>query len=582
MTTFKNVLPIILSCTLFLLTAGEDSEEVSPLPPIKIDKHLRRALLKALEDLETESEEQKPDPPTAEHLATKVADNIDTSSRFSGASFSFSGFPAESSEVPSEEKLQNSSFIETEKLETSEPKESEKAAFQKYDVLLGDKEIQEKSPNPNQVDQILTRSVEITGGRSANSINQSTKEKDEKESLSVSSSNGIASASANSLVPPSPTPPSPTVKPLSQNATSPLLPTLPPGVSAKPSDSEVKIFQAPLVAAFTVQQDERGVPKSVVPLYKPGSENEGLSLQEQLEFRQQLLDKQLADLQAQQLRQTQFLYNQQQLYHEQLRQKQRQQLYLQEQARLKQIEEERIQQLKQAQQQVQQAQLQNPQGAFSQNNLLTFQPPLQTQNVQFQPSVSLQLPNTAVPPPFAQSPSVQDQLRLQELQRQQIIQHQTQQLQFQRQQALFLQQQRLQQSFPGFQSEFQPPAPISAARFHRQEAFGSVGNFGTNDNRQIINRNHLLLEPPRLAAQDFVTFNQFGFRQQPLRPPTPARQIQHLLFQSGVAGALQSPQNLQGRSNQEDLNIVSKVLALNVGAIPTKNLQFNDEGFTRA
>ncbi|XP_063973925.1 TOX high mobility group box family member 3 isoform X2 [Diachasmimorpha longicaudata] len=575
----------MISCALFLLTAGDDSEEVSPLPPIKIDKHLRRALLKALEDLETESEEQKPDPPTAEGLATKVADNINISNRFAGASFSFSDFPGESSEVPSEEKLQNSSFVEMEKLETSEPKEAEKAAFQKYDVLLGDKEIQEKSPNPNQVDQILTRSVEITGGRSANLISQSTIEKDEKEHLSVSSSNGIVSASANSLVPPSPTPSSPTVKTVSQNITSPLLPTLSPDVSANPNDTEVNIFQAPLVAAFTVQQDERGVPKSVVPLYKPGSDNEGLSLQEQLEFRQQLLDKQLAELQAQQIRQTQFLYNQQQLYHEQLRLKQRQQLHLQEQARIKQFEEQRIQQFNQLQQQVQQAQqaqLQNPQGAFSQNNLLAFQPPFQTQNVQFQPSVSLQLPNTAVPPPFAQSPSVQEQLRLQQLQRQQIIQHQAQQLQFQRQQALYLQQQRLQQSFPGFQSEFQPPAPIPATRFHRQEAFGSVGNFGINDNRQIINRNHLPLEPPRLPAQDFVTLNQFGFRQQPLRPPTAARQIQHLLHQSGVAGGLQSPKNQQGRSNQEDLNIVSKVLALNVGSIPTKNLQFNDQGFARA
>uniref|UniRef100_A0A0C9RGC0 Uncharacterized protein n=1 Tax=Fopius arisanus TaxID=64838 RepID=A0A0C9RGC0_9HYME len=578
----RLLLPIILTCLLVLVTSAEDSEEVSPLPPIKIDKHLRRALLKALEDLEAESEEQKEDTSPPEKVVTKVTDNIDTSERFSGASFSFSGFPSDSSEIPSEEKLQNSTFVESEKLETTDGKETDKATFQKFDVLLGDKEILEKSPNANQVDQILTRSVEITSGKSVNSIDRSPKQKDEKESLSFSSSNGIASASANSLIPPSPTPPSPTVKPVPRNLTSPLLPTKVPSVSAKPEDSEVKIFQAPLVAAFTVQQDERGVPKSVVPLYKPGTDNQGLSLQEQLDFKQQLLERQLAELQAQHAQQTQFLYKQQLLYQEQLRLKQRQQLYLQEQARLKQIEEQRTQQLKQAQQQVQQQvqeqlrQGQNLQGAFSQNNLLTFQPPLQTQNVQFQPSVAFQLPNAIPPPPFAPVPSVQDQLRLQ-LQRQQILQQQAQQLQQQRQQAVFLQQQRLQQSFPGFQNDFQPPAPTPATRFNRQEAFGTVGNFGVNDNRQIITRNHL--EPPRLPPQDFGAFNNFGFRGQNFRPQTPARQIQHLLFQSGVAGALQSPQNQQGRSNQEDLNIVSKVLALNVGAVPTKNLQFNDEGF---
>ena len=96
-----------------------------------------------------------------------------------------------------------------------------------------------------------------------------------------------------------------------------------------------------------------------------------------------------------------------------------------------------------------------------------------------------------------------------------------------------------------------------------------MGNFGFNgDNKIPANRGNFGFVPPHRTPANF--YNPYAqFKQS--KPPTPARQIQHLLYQSGIAG---DPNNVQGIGNPEDLNIVSKVLALNVGAVPNKNLQF--------
>lgn len=104
---------------------------------------------------------------------------------------------------------------------------------------------------------------------------------------------------------------------------------------------EVQFFSAPLVAAFTVHQDERGIPKSVEPIYKQSNhapivndivnkyntqqeiirqqrlKNEHLQTQIALQEKQKLLEEQLYTLQRQQKEQEQFLYRQQQLIQEQ-------------------------------------------------------------------------------------------------------------------------------------------------------------------------------------------------------------------------------------------------------------------------
>ncbi|XP_053595316.1 alpha-protein kinase 1 [Microplitis demolitor] len=675
----RLILPLIL-CAFIIKLKAESVPTINGLPPLKLDKNLRRALLRALEDLEAESAEDRSDLPTAEQLVLKLQsqvseeqDNLEQdrsqeqekeennettplSERFKGASITYDEFPGDSEDI-NEEKLQNSTFIESDKYEADAPSSEEvkaeksKKLNQKLDVLLSDQAVIEKSPEPVQVEQVETRSVKSIG-HSANRIQNSFKpiakdinnhnhnhNNDNKETLAISSSNGIASASANSLISPSPTVSSPTARP-AKNTSAPLLPTVAAEAENNGKEkSEVKIFQAPLVAAFTVQQDERGVPKSVVPIYKPDGNGQALTLQEQLEFKQQLLEKQLAELQAQQIQQTQFLIRQQQLYQEQQRQKQRQ-FYLAEQARLKLLEEQKNNQLsslqqqqqqplglqqqqqhlnlqhqqqqqqqqlsfqqqqqqqqlslqqhqqqqqlslQQQQQQQQQQQLpqQQPLGAFSQN-LQTLQLPSKNSNVQFQASLGFQVPHAAPSPPFQSN--IPEPLRTQQLPHQnqlkQNFNHNYNSNNLSPQQSfLRAQDQRLGvQSFPSVSVDFQPPAVSTSARFNRQEALGSVGNFGINDNRQQT-RNHLVFDLPRPDSR-FVPFNQFTSFRQPVHRPTPARQIQQLLFQSGVAGELGRNHGAPG--NQEDLNIVSKVLALNVGALPSKNLNFNDNFFGRA
>lgn len=94
-------------------------------------------------------------------------------------------------------------------------------------------------------------------------------------------------------------------------------------------------------------------------------------------------------------------------------------------------------------------------------------------------------------------------------------------------------------------------------------------------NFRLPNRNTFNFNPVQQRnPQSFNQFSQFRQARQPLQA-TPAKQIQNLLYQSGIANELQN--GIQGfPGSQEDLNIVSKVLALNVGAVPsTNNLQFD-------
>ncbi|CAD1476197.1 unnamed protein product, partial [Heterotrigona itama] len=607
-----------VSITLTSSQATEISDKGSHVTqaPIKLDKNLRRALLKALTDLETESAEQhrdeletivQRDTNEFEGVAKK---NLNDDLGVQRTTFSFKSFPSDD-DIPSEDKLQNSSFVEavryvtlkTPVMNIEKATQEDARSFHVQSVVLPAKKPltfgAKTEPRPEQREKTTQTMVNTF---SVNRVESLTLKPtvEISESLAGSASNGIAAA--NALVAPKPTEVTPTASPAS-NA------TVTDSNESKDKTEEVKIFQAPLVAAFTVQQDEQGVPKSVVPIFRSPNNGQALTLQEQLEFKQQLLEKQLAELQQQQIQQTQFLVRQRQLYEQQLRHKQQQQqFYLQEQARIKQLEEQaRIKQLeeqaklKQLEEQARIKQFEEqrlnrfqpqrpvPQKQFffePNNNFLTFQPPVES-NVHLQPSLTLEVPNVGAPPAF-QSTFQSDQLRLQSFRQHQQPQHQLQQQQLpqlqhpqQLQQLQQLQQpqqlqQHQQQSFSSFSNDFQPSlAPTS--RFNRQEAFNSVGNFGFNADNNKASRGNFGFNPPqRTPAQFFNPFTQFKPQ---TKPPTPARQIQHLLYQSGIAGDLSS---IQGIGNPEDVNIVSKVLALNVGALPNNNQFTTSAGKTSA
>ncbi|XP_033322423.2 uncharacterized protein LOC117218251 [Megalopta genalis] len=607
-------LVLLLTSTSITLTRSQETEISAKgldmtQPPIKLDKNLRRALLKALTDLEAESAEQhKGEQGPAGQVEADfdgVTDpkknlNADLGVRGLGSMFSFQSFPRDE-EIPPEDKLQNSSFLEsvryvtlkTPAMHIEKATQEESRSFHVQNVIFPEKSVtfgtkiepkaeqEEKKSPPRPANTFSVSRVESLTLKPATEV---------AESLAGSATTGIATANAlvaQRLAEPTP---SPSTAATGNNATA--------SSDAKDKTEEVKIFQAPLVAAFTVQQDEQGIPKSVVPIFRSPNDGQALTLQEQLEFKQQLLERQLAELQQQQIQQTQFLVRQQHLYEQQLRQKQEQQYYHQEQARIKQLEEQakikrleeqRIKQLEE--QRLHRFQLQRPvpqkQFFFEQsNNLLTFQPPVDP-NVHLQPSVALEVPSVATPPPFQSN--VHDQLRFQQYRQQQPPQsqhfqqpQQLQQLQ-QPQQVQTLQQtrhlqqtqqpqqqqhqQRLQQSFSGF-ADFQSSLPPTT-RFNRQEAFNAVGNFGFNgDHKTTASRNNFGFGVPQRSPVNY--YNPYvQYRQ--AKPATPAKQIQHLLYQSGIASDLGS---VQGTGNHEDLNIVSKVLALNVGHIPNKGLQF--------
>ncbi|XP_043469014.1 transcription activator MSS11-like isoform X2 [Leptopilina heterotoma] len=623
----------------------ETSISQGTTPPVKLDKTLRRALLRALTDLETESAEQHASNNSEENQTDD--ENFKKNERkeeenFGKSTFSFNHFSGDD-ETSDEEKLQNSTFIEIEKFVSSDspvtlrtiidkPRHFIKVTNAISPANLSSKQKQDKTTE--------LRNLKSSSPSSANEIETVTLKSTTQftETLIRSESSGIVAA--NALVAPRPTVPSPTVQPATNTSSRNAATTTKPN---KEDDVEdVKIFQAPLVAAFTVQQDERGIPKSVVPIYRPSGDGQALTLQEQLDFKQKLLEKQLADLQQQQIQQTQFLLRQQQAYEERVRQKQQQEIYSQEQARLKrlqeqtrlkqideqrqkqfeeqrqkqfedqrqkqfeeqrqkqfeeqrqkqfeeqrqkqfeehvrlkQLEEQRIyqQRLQLQQQQHNFHQLQQQQLPIEQNNILPFKQQLKNNNVRLQPSIALELPQNIPAIPF----QFQDQLRVQQ-HRQQLQFHQQQNFlqPFQQQQLPPKQQppQKLQQqAFAPYSSDFQPPI-VPPTRFNRQEGFGSVGNFGFNVDNGSSNRNTFNYNLNQQRSPTSSNFDQFGqFRQ--ARQPTPAKQIQNLLYQSGIANELQN--GIQGfPGSQEDLNIVSKVLALNVGAVPlnTNNVQFD-------
>lgn len=586
--TLQVAVTILLAVVCLSLAGSQKSEilakglENAPAP-VKLDKNLRQALLKALTELEAESAEQRKDDDEKSLIMTiektfedEVKKNLNTNiGVIPKASFSFDGFPGDE-EIPNEEKLQNSSFLESKRyVSPSSPPSAmiiEKAShddarsFHVHNVIVPDKNPSTYLPrSESKADSLEARSLKTSPSSSSVNRVESVTFKpitQLSESLTQSASNGIAST--NALVAPKPTASSPTVS-LKDNVT-----LSSSGINKEKSPAEeVKIFQAPLVAAFTVQQDELGVPKSVVPIYRQSGDGQALTLQEQLEFKQKLLEQQLAELQLQQIQQTQFLVRQRQLYEQQLRQKQQQQ-YLQEQARLKQLEEQaKIKQLEE--QRLKQLEEQRiyrlhqhnhfplqKQHIFQQtNNVLPVQPSLEPA-VHLQPSVSLEVPSAAAPPLFRTN--YQEQLQFQQF-RQQPQQPQHPQ-----------HQQRLHPNFVSFPTDFQPPV-APATRFNRQEAFNAIGNFGFNlDNKQPPpSRNAFNVIAPTRNPSTFVYNPYTQFNQIPTRvQQTPAKQIQHLLYQSGVAGKLG---NVQG-PGAEDLNIVSKVLALNVGALPNNNYPF--------
>lgn len=112
-------------------------------PPVKLDKTLRRALLRALSDLEEKSAEQNANENSQDEFlmdepSPKNFDVVDTKElekNFGKSTFSFSNFPNDDVTV-SEDKLQNSTFIEIEKFVSSNSPVTSRTVVNKPEEFL--------------------------------------------------------------------------------------------------------------------------------------------------------------------------------------------------------------------------------------------------------------------------------------------------------------------------------------------------------------------------------------------------------------------------------------------------------------
>lgn len=372
------------------------------------------------------------------------------------------------------------------------------------------------------------------------------------------------------------------------------------------SKNDVKIYQAPLVAAFTVQQDELGLPKNVIPLIHPiqtppaiakpiqeftiSSSTSGttippfdlkssptnqpfisttpLALQLPFESRapsftlskslelpstkeaafttfaleqkRKQLEDQIALLQQQQ-RQTEESFRQQQAFQEQQALNRQQELLLQQRYRFEEENRARLQRYEQEQQLIRQQQIQNSQfltGLPSLNHL-TPPPAEQSSSVQIIPSLSfptqqllpVREPNDFKPKPPSFTPS---------------------------------------QPLPAFPGQTSPhlasgpQLPLKPAQQFLSNnpfsSFSSSAQHSSLNNIDPIAISEQSRSRHRVFRQESGTGN-FGLNSvntnfPPIYPILNVdSQLQNLLLQSGISGV---------RSN-EDLNIISKVLALNHG-----------------
>lgn len=295
---------IILLLTIVVYSNGKENDVGNELsldtPPVKLDPKLRKALLKALTELENEE---------------KIKDL------------------QSSQEEQLTETTTSPSVTEFDSFDTSPPDETTTDAKQIV-IIQKSSGIEQKPiihyilPKTNALDPINETIL--------TSASSSFASQDSKELRSINNPN------KNSIND------EPSKKKLEKEVVAETT-TLKPTTSTEESEAkveDVQFFSAPLVAAFTVHQDERGVPKSVVPIYKSNNnqvpttqqqqqqyqqqqrelqaqqqqqklKQEELQRQSTLQEKQKLLEQQLLKLQEQTKQQETLLLKQQQLFQEQ-------------------------------------------------------------------------------------------------------------------------------------------------------------------------------------------------------------------------------------------------------------------------
>ncbi|XP_058127166.1 involucrin-like [Anopheles ziemanni] len=570
---------------------------------LNIDPALRKALLRALRHLKERQEEEK-----QEHL---LSDSNTTEENF--ATTILDEILEESSVADDQENARvraaDTPAIEFHTYVTNSPREE-------TDTLEG--EVEQRESDPVTVGSAGTneiiKTIIIAKPKSTLSTPKLESENEIVPQVLLDG-NTVALPSADSSTTTSPVP-SATIT----NTVPPVSTTAAPthnedGENIEQVKSEdVKIFQAPLVAAFTVQQDQLGVSRNVIPLLQTppkqqtaqpssGSSSNGSAasassepmptllppqvsgmpvpeVTRALEEKTRQLEQQLIALQNQQRAQEQLLraklQQEQAIIQQQQIQLQQQKQRLDEETRLRIHRFEQEQRLFRQQQQQQQLfqPLQLQQQLPSQQQLLPFKPSQASQQIAPQPTFIQELPRPGPAVQFIPSVSLPGGKP--------IPISVEQQLPFKEAVDFQASQQAPQQSQPSTTveqvkaiSQPTPPLPPQPPQLARDQAlplkpFQPFNLFPVLPPLQLgpspFDQQQLppLQQRNRIFRQEPATGN-FGLNQQPFRPSQPfasdSQNLQNLLFQSGITSR-----------SAEDFNIITKVLALNHG-IPQASSQ---------
>lgn len=414
----------LLSCSLaaIIQSPPTTSPQVTQAATVTINPKLRRALLQALSNFDGEDSTESDEETTTLNSVENIDGVTNNPSFIKVHSFAIDGDKSDENEIIK-------TIIISRPRTTLTPPKTTSSKSDEVQLNFG------KTPDPINSDSINTQNIQQA--RSVETrISANSEKKEEKQAKKKASE---------------------------KSATKPITPvttttTLPPPVTnsdgeniEKVAKDDVKIFQAPLLAAFTVQQDASGQPNKVISLFKnPQHQQQQTQAKHQIinmEFRasqpevqvtastslpittisaqttnsqlisvyeqkQRLLEEQIRILQARQreheeiIRRHQLEQQQHRLRNEEdqrLRQQQIQQAQIQQnQQQQNQLNQQQIQQQQQNQQNLQNQQQQNQinQQQIQQQQLRLQQPPppasqaliappSPTVNVQFVPSIPI-------------------------------------------------------------------------------------------------------------------------------------------------------------------------------------------------
>lgn len=393
---------VVISNTTAAITKAPSTIAATASPAITINSKLRRALLEALNNYDSEdSPEADDETTTASSVTEGFEDSTKNPSFVKIHTFTIDGDKSDENEVI------NTIIITRPRTTLTPPKESSYNISERNDQVR----IQfNKTPDP--INEENDKADNIHSVRSVTTINGDSK-KDEK---------AVKKASEKSVT-----------KPITPHTTTTTM--LPPVTNAdgenieKVAKDDVKILQAPLLAAFTVQQDINGKAKNVISLFKNPQQNDVNSkrivnmefkasqqfpstsavtvlpsttsnsntnsnqqLLNAFEQKQKLLEEQIRFLQARQREQDEIIRRHQQLQEHQSRQQladQQRNRFDEEQRQREKFEED--QRLRQRFDQEQQFLLNQQQTqSIQQPQTLPLQaPPSPSTNVQFIPRIPL-------------------------------------------------------------------------------------------------------------------------------------------------------------------------------------------------